>query len=150
MGRIIKGIDIREYGSGNAGGTNAFRILGWKPALVVVVVDVLKGWFPVAILAPMFFEFQNIPDLGVVQILCGFVAVLGHTYTIFGGFKGGKGVGTLGGMMIALFPMVFPFCLANGLCFSCFNNCFMLITDSTSFTSSLFRFAPSFSINYGI
>ena len=56
MGRITKRIDIREHGSGNAGGTNAFRILGWKPALVVVAVDVLKGWFPVAILAPMFFE----------------------------------------------------------------------------------------------
>ena len=63
MGRIIRGIDIREHGSGNAGGTNAFRILGWKPALVVVAVDVLKGWFPVAILAPMFFEFQNIQIL---------------------------------------------------------------------------------------
>lgn len=112
MGRIIRGIDIREHGSGNAGGTNAFRILGWKPALVVVIIDVLKGWFPVVILAPMFFEFQSIPDLGAIQILCGFAAVLGHTYTIFGGFKGGKGVGTLGGMMIALFPMVFPFCLA--------------------------------------
>ena len=59
MGRISRGIDIREHGSGNAGGTNAFRILGWKPALVVVIVDVLKGWFPVAILAPIFFDLQK-------------------------------------------------------------------------------------------
>ena len=112
IGRVTKGIDIREHGSGNAGGTNVFRVLGFKQALVVVVVDVFKGWLPVAILAPYFFQKQIIPDLGVVQIFCGFAAVLGHIYTLFGGFKGGKGVGTLGGMLIALFPTAFPFCLA--------------------------------------
>ena len=112
VGRITKGIDIREHGSGNAGGTNVFRVLGWKPALFVVVIDVFKGWLPAAIFAPAFYYAQIIPDLGVVQILCGFSAVLGHTYTIFARFKGGKGVGTLGGMLIALFPTAFPFCLA--------------------------------------
>ncbi len=112
MGRLVRGIDIREHGSGNAGGTNAFRVLGWKPALVVVIVDVFKGWFPAAVLVPAFFSSKITPDLlGVVQILCGFAAVLGHTYTIFAGFKGGKGVGTLGGVLIALFPTAFPFCL---------------------------------------
>ena len=99
-GKIIKGIDIREHGSGNAGGTNVFRILGFKPALIVVIVDVLKGWFPPAILAPLFFDKQIISDLGLVQICCGFAAVLGHIYTVFGNFKGGKGVGTLGGLLI--------------------------------------------------
>jgi len=111
MGRLTKGIDIREHGSGNAGGTNVFRVLGWKPALIVLIVDVFKGWFPAAVLASVFFNVQAIPDLGVVQILCGFSAVLGHTYTIFAGFKGGKGVGTLGGLLLALFPSAFIFCL---------------------------------------
>ena len=112
IGRITKNIDIREHGSGNAGGTNVFRVLGWKPALIVVIIDVFKGWLPAAIFAPAFYYAQIIPDLGVLQILCGFSAVLGHTYTIFAGFKGGKGVGTLGGTLIALFPTAFPFCLA--------------------------------------
>jgi glycerol-3-phosphate acyltransferase PlsY len=112
VGRMKKGIDIREYGSGNAGGTNVFRIMGWKPALVVIVVDVFKGWLPVAFFAPLFINLQSIPDLGVVQILCGFSSVLGHTYTIFSGFKGGKGVATLAGMLIALYPTVFPFCVS--------------------------------------
>ncbi|MEA1882192.1 MAG: glycerol-3-phosphate 1-O-acyltransferase PlsY [Candidatus Marinimicrobia bacterium] len=112
VGRITKGIDIRDHGSGNAGGTNVFRVLGWKPALVVITFDVFKGWLPAAILAPALFSSQPIPDLGVLQILCGFAAVLGHTYTIFAGFKGGKGVGTLGGVLLALFPTAFPFCLA--------------------------------------
>jgi len=112
MGRVAKGIDIRDHGSRNAGGTNVFRVLGWKPALIVLIVDVSKGWLPAAIFAPVMLNSLPIPDLGVVQILCGFAAVLGHTYTIFAGFKGGKGVGTLGGMLIALFPTAFPFCLA--------------------------------------
>tara|TARA_B100000575_G_scaffold55331_1_gene41557 strand:+ start:145 stop:810 length:666 start_codon:yes stop_codon:yes gene_type:complete len=111
VGKLLRNIDIRDHGSGNAGGTNVFRLLGWRPALIVVFVDMLKGWFPCVILARYFFDVQFIPDLGVLQIFCGCSAVLGHTYTVFGGFKGGKGVSTLGGMMLALFPTVFPFCL---------------------------------------
>jgi glycerol-3-phosphate acyltransferase PlsY len=111
VGKVFKRIDIREHGSGNAGGTNVFRVLGWKPALVVVIVDVFKGWLPPAIFAVHFIDYMPVPDLGLIQILCGFASVLGHTYTIFAGFKGGKGVGTLGGMLIALFPIALPLCL---------------------------------------
>lgn len=110
-GKVVKGIDIREHGSGNAGGTNVFRVLGWKPALVVIIVDIFKGWLPTAIYATTLFQNQPIQDIGAVQILCGFAAVLGHTYTMFAGFKGGKGVGTLGGMLIALFPIAVPLCI---------------------------------------
>ncbi|RMF10346.1 MAG: glycerol-3-phosphate 1-O-acyltransferase [Candidatus Neomarinimicrobiota bacterium] len=110
-GKVLRGIDIREHGSGNAGGTNVFRVLGWKPALVVVIVDIFKGWLPVGGYALWLYGRQPIPDLGVVQLICGFSAVLGHTYTIFAGFKGGKGVGTLAGMLIGLFPLVLPLCL---------------------------------------
>jgi glycerol-3-phosphate acyltransferase PlsY len=111
MGRFLKGIDIREHGSGNAGGTNVFRVLGWKPALIVITFDIFKGWFPTFYLAKLLFEFTSLPDLGLFQILCGFCAVLGHTYTIFAGFKGGKGVGTLAGLLIALFPLAVPLCI---------------------------------------
>jgi glycerol-3-phosphate acyltransferase PlsY len=111
LGKLVKGIDIREHGSGNAGGTNVFRVLGWKPALIVVIIDIFKGWLPTAIYATILFKGQPISDVGVIQILCGFAAVLGHTYTIFAGFRGGKGIGTLAGMLIALFPIAFPICL---------------------------------------
>ncbi len=111
VGKIVKGIDIREHGSGNAGGTNVLRVVGWKPALVVVIVDVFKGWLPTAVYTTQLFQGQPISDIGVAQILCGFAAVLGHTYTIFAGFKGGKGVGTLGGVLLALFPIAVPICL---------------------------------------
>ena len=111
VGKIFKGIDIRKHGSGNAGATNVFRVLGWKQALIVVVVDIFKGWLPAAVYANSLFQGQPIEETGVVQILCGFAAVLGHTNTIFAGFKGGKGVGTLGGMLLALFPVAVPLCL---------------------------------------
>ena len=111
LGKLVKGIDIREHGSGNAGGTNVFRVLGWKPAFVVVIIDVFKGWLPTAVYSTSIFNDLPITDLGVLQILCGFAAVLGHTYTIFAGFRGGKGIGTLAGMLIALYPIAFPLCL---------------------------------------
>jgi glycerol-3-phosphate acyltransferase PlsY len=111
MGKIVKGIDIREHGSGNAGATNTFRILGWKPALVVVIVDVFKGWLPAATFATLWIGDAPQIDIGIIQILCGFAAVLGHTYTVFAKFRGGKGIGTLAGMLLALYPIVFPFCL---------------------------------------
>ncbi len=110
-GKLTRGIDIRDHGSGNAGATNVYRVLGWKSALLVAIIDIIKGWLPVAYFATTFFQGHPIPDEGVVQILAGFAAVLGHTYTIFAGFKGGKGVGTLAGMLIALFPIAFPLCL---------------------------------------
>lgn len=111
LGKIVKGIDIREHGSGNAGGTNVFRVLGWKPALIVVIIDISKGWLPTAIYATTLFQGQPITDIGTIQILCGFAAVLGHTYTIFAGFHGGKGIGTIAGMLIALFPIALPLCI---------------------------------------
>jgi glycerol-3-phosphate acyltransferase PlsY len=79
--------------------------------LIVVIIDIFKGWLPTAIYSTTLFQGQPINDMGVVQILCGFAAVLGHTYTIFAGFKGGKGIGTLAGMLIALYPIAFPLCL---------------------------------------
>jgi len=104
--------DIREHGSGNAGATNIFRTFGWKPALFVTVVDIFKGWLPAYIAGNIHSEtimFGNNAD--ALMIIAGFAAVLGHTYTVFAGFKGGKGVGTAAGMLIALFPIALPICL---------------------------------------
>jgi len=108
VGKLTRGIDIREHGSGNAGSTNAFRVLGWKPALGVVLVDIFKGWFAAAVISRWIFgpALGGLPfdDPHLAAILCGAAAVLGHTFTIFAGFRGGKGVGTLAGMLILLFP----------------------------------------------
>ena len=111
VSRIAKNIDIREHGSGNAGATNVYRILGWKYALIVLVLDVFKAWLPTAIYATTIFQYITIIDIGFIQILCGSFSVIGHTYPIFANFKGGKGVGPLIGVLLALFPIAFPLCL---------------------------------------
>lgn len=111
-GKLLKGIDIREHGSGNAGGTNVYRVLGAKPALVVVLIDIFKGWLGAAVIARLTFggALGELPmdNPVLVAILCGSAAVLGHTYTLFARFHGGKGVGTLAGMVFHLAPAVIP------------------------------------------
>lgn len=107
MGKLLKGIDIREHGSGNAGGTNALRVLGWKAGIFTMAVDVFKGF------ATTFWLSRMVEGSPVwVMVAAGIAAILGHTYTLFAGFKGGKGVGTAAGMLIALFPIAVPICLA--------------------------------------
>ena len=91
----FKGIDIRKMGSGNTGGTNAFRTMGGVFALGVFSIDVLKGFISVK-LYPI--------DMIELTILCGISAVIGHVYPIYYGFKGGKGAGPLLGILLALFP----------------------------------------------
>jgi len=112
VSRTVYKKDVREHGSGNAGATNVFRTFGWKPALFVTLVDVFKGWLPAYVAGNLNSDtilFGDNPD--ALMIIAGFAAVLGHTYTIFAGFKGGKGVGTLAGMLIALYPIALPICL---------------------------------------
>lgn len=111
VGKITKGIDIREHGSGNAGGTNSFRVLGWKAGLFVSLVDIAKGTFATLVISRIRFGTAPFENPSIVMILAGICAILGHTYTIFAGFKGGKGVATGAGMLIALFPYALLTCL---------------------------------------
>ena len=108
-GKMLKGIDIRNFGSGNAGGTNAFRVLGWKPGLIVTLIDIVKG-VVAAVSVVAFFRHHPIgafPDMNEValRLLAGMFAVIGHVFTLFAGFKGGKGVSTAAGMLIGIAPV---------------------------------------------
>ena len=103
----LKGIDIREMGSGNAGSTNAFRTIGGAFALGVLFIDVLKGF--IAVIFVPFLQLggtltTNTINIELLYIICGIGAVLGHVYPIYYGFKGGKGAGTMAGVLLALFP----------------------------------------------
>lgn len=109
-GKVLRGIDIREHGSGNAGGTNVFRVLGWKPGVFVMAVDVLKGFVATYYVSKLQVAGPVPINLLAVQLLAGFAAVFGHIWTVFAGFRGGKGVGTAGGMFIALFPLAALIC----------------------------------------
>jgi len=108
VSKLARGIDIREHGSGNAGGSNVFRILGWKYGVLVILLDALKGALAVIIVARLYldsFPFKNITpfdDFTLVQIICGVAAVIGHIWTIFAGFRGGKGIATGLGVLIMI------------------------------------------------
>ncbi len=109
--KALKGIDIRKYGSGNAGGTNVIRVLGWGPGVFVIIIDALKGFLAAVVLSRMFyghFPLDNatpFSDFTVVQLIAGCSAILGHTWTVFAEFKGGKGIATAGGMLIGIAPI---------------------------------------------
>jgi len=111
IGKLFKGIDIRQYGSGNLGSTNAFRVLGVPLGILVQVLDITKGLAVVLILSTGFYNhlpFRNITpfeDLTVLKIIAGISAVIGHTFSVFVGFKGGKGINTALGMLISLSPV---------------------------------------------
>ena len=111
MARKLAGIDIREHGSGNAGMSNIIRVIGWKPGLIVGMVDTIKGWTATAVIPIMILSTKENSLLGLIQVLAGSSAVLGHTYTIFSRFRGGKGIATLAGMMVALSPIAVFLCL---------------------------------------
>lgn len=113
IGRKYRGVDIREYGSGNAGATNAMRVLGVKLGLVVLLLDVLKGLLPVLVL-PLILGIDH-PVPPTVQILIGASAVMGHMYSWMAGFKGGKGVATGLGVFLAIAPKVMVIVLLVGL-----------------------------------
>ncbi|MEO7315970.1 MAG: glycerol-3-phosphate 1-O-acyltransferase PlsY [Ginsengibacter sp.] len=105
-------IDIREYGSGNMGATNTFRILGSKFGTIVMIGDMLKGVFAVALYSFLPYYLTNELDRTNFMLGLGIAAVVGHIYPIWAQFKGGKGVATLFGMVLAIQPIVAMNCVA--------------------------------------
>ena len=102
-GHLLKGIDVREHGSGNAGATNTFRVLGKKAGITVLILDVLKGFLAVNLV--WFTDYHPNTEMYInIQLALGIAAVLGHVFPVYVGFRGGKGVATLLGFMIAVFP----------------------------------------------
>ena len=110
----FKRVDIRQMGSGNAGGTNAFRTMGTKFAIGVILVDIFKGYIAVQIISNLQLLTSNINTSIYLFLpsICAIGSVLGHVYPIFYSFKGGKGAGTMVGVLIALFPIGFIFCIS--------------------------------------
>jgi glycerol-3-phosphate acyltransferase PlsY len=118
VGRVLKGIDIREHGSGNAGATNVVRVLGFGLGLFTGFVDILKGAIPVLITKVVLSTYVVVIAkdplvMVILPVLSGFAAVLGHAFPLFAGFRGGKGVATGAGVVLAMWPMVFLFCLGG-------------------------------------
>jgi len=104
VSRIVMKDDIRKHGSGNAGATNVFRVMGWKAALFVVLVDVGKGTVATLFVSKIGVG-SVVLDAALVQMLAGLAAIIGHVWTVFAGFRGGKGMGTAFGVLVALAPV---------------------------------------------
>lgn len=124
LGRILKGTDIREHGSGNAGSTNVFRVLGKGAGISVLVLDILKGYFTVKYLSPLAGDTPHL-SITLIAILSGCATVTGHVWTVFHSFRGGKGVNTATGVLFALIPI--PTILAAGI--------FLIVLFTTRYVS---------------
>jgi acyl phosphate:glycerol-3-phosphate acyltransferase len=111
IGRRFYDVDVREHGSGNAGFTNTVRVLGWKAGLPVFMVDVLKGYFAVSLIRFFGYYIPGTADFVNFQLILGAAAVLGHIFPVYVGFKGGKGVATLLGLLLAIQPQPTLICL---------------------------------------
>jgi acyl phosphate:glycerol-3-phosphate acyltransferase len=106
VGKAIHGIDVREHGSGNAGATNTIRVLGWETGIPVLLIDMAKGW--TAAMLPVFLRVAAPHSIALInlQILTGLVAITGHIFPIYAGFRGGKGVATVAGALLAIHPFL--------------------------------------------
>ena len=114
LGQAFYGVDVREYGSGNAGATNTFRVLGKKAGISVMLIDIFKGYtatqlaylIGLSVTGP-----QNSTQFVNYELALGVIAVMGHLFPIFAGFRGGKGVATLFGMILGVNPSAAMLCV---------------------------------------
>lgn len=126
FGRLVKGVDIREYGSGNVGATNAFRVLGKLPGAIVLLLDIFKGLFVVVFVAGYLMPSADILSANTFRIVTGICAISGHNWTIFLNFKGGKGVAASLGVLIGICVMNPSLWIVIGLSFLVWLTVFLL------------------------
>ncbi|MBU3911767.1 MAG: glycerol-3-phosphate 1-O-acyltransferase PlsY [Candidatus Omnitrophica bacterium] len=107
FGRVFRGIDIRQFGSGNVGATNTLRVIGRVPGLIVLAIDILKGFLCVTYLAGLFMYLSPVARPELYKVFMGLAAIAGHNWTVFLKFKGGKGVATSAGVVIGLAANIF-------------------------------------------
>jgi acyl phosphate:glycerol-3-phosphate acyltransferase len=105
IGKMFYGIDVREHGSGNAGATNTFRVLGKKAGIPVLLLDIFKGWLAVMMANLISQAPVHSQDFVNTQLALGVAAVLGHIFPVFAAFRGGKGIATLFGVALAVHPL---------------------------------------------
>ncbi len=110
IGRRFYHTDVREHGSGNSGATNSLRVLGKKAGSVVLLIDILKGWLAVSLVYFSTYSSGSAPRMHL-EVALASAAILGHIFPVYVGFKGGKGVATGMGIILAFSPIVALFCL---------------------------------------
>ena len=134
ISRVFFDIDIREHGSGNAGATNTFRVLGVKAGMVVFVVDILKGFGAVNLIHFTNYYIPHSGDYINIQLLLGIASMLGHIVPVYVGFRGGKGVATLFGVICAI--SFYPTLIMAGVFFTT-----LILTRYVSLSSMISGFS---------
>ena len=104
--RLVKGVDIRKHGSGNIGATNVFRVVGRQWGIIVLILDFAKGFLVVTLLAEFFFNLAPAVSIRTYKIIMAIAVISGHDWTVFLGFKGGKGIATSLGTLLGIVPLV--------------------------------------------
>lgn len=141
VGKISKGVDIRELGSGNAGATNSYRELGLIPAIIVLIFDILKAFIPMLIIK-LSLEKNNLPSDQVLRelllIICLSSIVIGHIFPVFAHFKGGKAVASGAGGITALLPILSPLCLTVFIMIAAITKYISLASISAAWSLPLF------------
>ena len=110
IGRIFYGIDVREYGSGNAGATNTFRVLGKKAGIPVLIIDIMKGYGAVQLAVLIGSYFPGTQQFVNFKLTLGVAALMGHIFPCLAGFRGGKGIATLLGILSGVHPKAAMLC----------------------------------------
>lgn len=111
IGKRFHNIDVREHGSGNAGTTNTIRVLGWTTGIPVLLIDIAKGWLATILPVVLHLVDQGSALLTNLQMMTGIIAIIGHIFPVFAGFRGGKGVATVFGVFLALQPLLTMCCM---------------------------------------
>ncbi|MFA5146398.1 MAG: glycerol-3-phosphate 1-O-acyltransferase PlsY [Candidatus Omnitrophota bacterium] len=111
LAKAVKGVDIRDHGSGNVGATNVLRVAGKVPAVIALILDILKGVISVTVIAGYSYQFLPDVEYDFYRPLLGFVTICGHVWPVFLNFKGGKGVATTLGVVAVIAPL--PFLLSG-------------------------------------
>lgn len=104
--RLVKGVDIRKHGSGNIGATNVFRVVGKQWGIIVLILDFAKGFLVVTLLPEFFFNLAPAVSISTYKIIMAIAVISGHDWTVFLGFKGGKGIATSLGTLLGIVPLV--------------------------------------------
>jgi len=144
-GEAFFGIDVRNFGSGNAGATNTFRVLGTKPGIIVLIIDAFKGW-TATIISFILIHNTNIHEkyIPLYGMLFGALAVVGHIFPLFANFKGGKGVATSLGMVFGINPELALICLIIFLVIFLTTNYVSLGSITAAFAYPLLMLSPRF------
>jgi acyl phosphate:glycerol-3-phosphate acyltransferase len=139
VGQAFYGIDVREYGSGNSGATNTFRVLGKSAGIPVLLLDIAKGFFALKLAAVFGDYLPGTQQYVNFQLALGIAALLGHIFPVFAGFRGGKGVATLTGILFGIHPEAALICTGTFVVI-------LLVTNYVSLSSMIASFVYPLSI----